>query len=669
MTKYSALFIKGAILLAIFILSVLFACSPWGKHLELLCYDTLFIVRGPKPPSRQVVVVAIDEASFGVFKQRWPWPRRRHAELLETLFREGARVVAIDALFAEPSGPEDDQILSRTVRSHSGVVMAAALELVDAPAYFQGTVVYPLPSLISDSTHVGIINLPLDSDGFVRKAFLSYGAVPSISLAAAKAFLLSKGKNLSHEYESANDEIMVNYAGPPRSISTVSYYQALDPDRYLPKGFFRDKLVFIGLSLLTTPEVDTPVSDHFFFPYSRKGVNVISGVEIQATLAGNLLAGSPIRPLSRPLIWACFIWIAGFMSLVFCRPAFAITATGCMTGVALLMIYYLFLSRNVYVPPVFFLLPLLGGCVVLPFPHLLKMRKDRKYIRDTFSKYVSPKVVEKLLEDPNQVRLGGHMVNASVLYLDIAGFSRMAANMPPDRLVTELSRYLGHFTETILKWDGMVDKYVGDAIMAIWGAPLPQADHAVRACRAALEMRRNLDAFLLEDPKRTNPEMDIRIGINSGDMLAGNVGGKHFLNYTVHGDATNFAVRLEALNKQYGTHILIGRETVEQIGDEFVVREIDRIRMDGSVSNATLYELIGVSSDADEEMQRRIRMFETAKCQYLDREFEAAGDGFSQILSRDDTDGPSHVYLERCLRYQQTPPPDEWDGVTDIRIK
>ena len=668
-TRYSVFYVKVIILPIAFALSVLFAASPWGKHLELLCYDALFMLRGGRSPSEQVVVVAIDEPSFGVLRQKWPWPRKRHAELLEKLFQEGARVVALDILFAEPSDAESDYQLSRTVRSHTGAVMAASLELIDAPDYLHGTVVYPLPSLISEKTGIGIINLPLDSDGFVRRAFLSYGAVPSISLAAVTAFLSSEGEELRGPNESVSNEVMINYAGPPRKIPTVSYYQALDPDRYLPKNIFRDKLVFVGLSLHTTPEVDTPVSDHFFFPFSRNGSNVISGVEIQATLADNLLAGNYILPLPRDVVWSCLIWIAGFGLLISFRPAPALVVTGCLAFALLLTIHYLFLFRNIFLSPLFTLFPLLAGCIVLPFPHLLTMRRDRKYIRDAFSKYVSPKVVGKLMEDPGRLHPGGHMVNASVLYLDIAGFSRMAANMAPERLVSELSRHLGDFTETIINWDGMVDKFVGDAVMAIWGAPLPQADHAIRACRAALEIRRNLDLLHPEAPPGTEGAMEIRIGINSGEMLAGNVGGRHFLNYTVHGDATNMAVRLEALNKRYGTQILIGQGTAERIGDEFVIREIDRIRVDSASGSVALYELMGLSADTDIELKQRIQLYEAARRLYLNRGFEAAEEGFLKILARYDTDCPSRVYLERCRQYRQSPPPDDWDGVSDVRLK
>jgi adenylate cyclase len=308
-------------------------------------------------------------------------------------------------------------------------------------------------------------------------------------------------------------------------------------------------------------------------------------------------------------------------------------------------------------------------CLALPIPHLLRLRREKTQIRNTFSKYVSPKVVAQLIEHPELVRLGGNRVDATVLYLDIAGFSRMATKLSPEALSATLSRYLGHFTESIFNRDGMVDKYVGDAIMAVWGVPLPQPDHPARACRAALDIRRDLAFLLARETLPSDMSLDIRIGINSGAMLAGNVGGDRFLNYTVHGEATNFAVRLEALNKLYGTRILLGENTALQLGEEFLMRKIDCIRLDGNHTHTEIYELIGVALGGDDTILRHIEEFEAARKMFLDRKFREARNAFTKIIADDGMDSVSRVYLERCREYEEKPPSPSWDCVADIHVK
>ncbi|MFH0726091.1 MAG: adenylate/guanylate cyclase domain-containing protein [Pseudomonadota bacterium] len=664
-----ALIARAMVVMGVMIGSALFSISPWGRHLDYLFYDALFCLRGPMAPPNEIVVVAVDEPSFAVFQAQWPWSRDYHARLIDTLFEEGARTVAFDILFAEPADPAGDRQLARSLAAHPNTLLAAAVDIIDDPNYQYQSVVTPHKRLLSDKTPIGGINLPSDADGFVRRAFLKYGAIPSLSFGAAHAVSSGKDRERLESLLYSNHPIWINYAGPPRSIQTISYYQAQDPSKHLPKGFLRDKLVFVGLALQTVPELNAPVADYFPFPYSRSDTKLISGVEIHATIAANLLAGNYIKKPAGGLFWVSLVWAIGFFAIIFPRPGPGLAFIGfTITGTALVS-YFLFSSENIFFPFVPAVLPLIAGSLSAPFPDLFYLRKEKRHIRSLFSRYVSPKVVKALLEDPKRLRLGGVMVDATVMYLDIADFTSMASRMSPEALVKLLSRYLGRFSDIIFNRDGMVDKYIGDAIMAVWGAPLPQPDHPALACRAALEIMEALKDLQRDETAMAGQTIAVRIGINSGRMLAGNVGGNRFLNYTVHGEATNLAVRLEAINKIYQTRILLGDATAERLGNEFVTREIERICQPGQSATVTLHELVGLASGLDPKIIERCRLFEKARGLYLERRFAEACEEFSRLIALDAADGLSLIFHERCRRYISEPPPDSWDGISEIRLK
>lgn len=646
----------------------LVAFSPPGRHMEALGYDLFFLLRGPVPPAKDIVIVAIDEPSLAVIREQWPWDRSRHATLIERLFEEGARAVALDILFAEPSGTIGDQRLADAIQAHPGVIPAACLDVIDTEDYRQQAVIFPPVALSPEKRRCGIINLPVEPDGFVRRVQLRFGNIPALSYRAVEVFSDGGTKKEIDAYSRRHAESRINFIGPPRAMPTVSCYQALDPGRFLPRGFFKGKLVFIGLSLQAAPEIADTSSDHFFHPFARWGGTAVSGVEIHATIAENLLSRRLIHPFRPAPVLYVVIWLVGFSALIRLRPKHCAMIVGGLSAAAVGGGYLLFARYSLYLPTMPMVLPVWAGALAAPFPAVLRLRKEKKNIRAIFSRYVSPAVVEKLLEDPSKLKLGGEIVEATVMYLDIADFTALAAATPPETLVGILSRTLGRFSDLIFQWDGMVDKYVGDAIMAAWGVPLPVADHPAAACRCALELIEALRALNEEEKRLTGTDLHIRIGLNSGRMLAGNVGGERFLNYTVHGEATNLAVRLEAVNKLYQTRILLGQATALALGNAFVTREIDRIRLPGQSSPIAIFELMGLSATLPPGIMELRRGFEAARQLFLDRRFDAAREAFS-ILNRARTDGPTRIFLERCERFKIDPPPAEWDGISEIRVK
>ena len=294
---------------------------------------------------------------------------------------------------------------------------------------------------------------------------------------------------------------------------------------------------------------------------------------------------------------------------------------------------------------------------------------NRNKIKGAFEQYVSTSIVEEMLKHPEKLHLGGVRKFLTVLFSDIRGFTSISEGMESQELVVFLNGYLTEMTEIVLKYHGTLDKYMGDAIMAIYGAPVEQPDHARRACASALEMMSRLRELQATWRAQGKPVINIGIGINSGLMTVGNMGSEKRFDYTVMGDNVNLGSRLEGTNKEYGTNIIISEFTQAQTQGEFVTRELDFVRVKGKREPVRIYELIGQPGDVDADALAAIQQFEAGLVSYRHRQWQSAIEAFSDVLRLRPTDAPSRLYLERCQAYQQTPPPDDWDGVYTMTHK
>ncbi|MFA6011142.1 MAG: adenylate/guanylate cyclase domain-containing protein [Desulfobacteraceae bacterium] len=573
------------------------------SRIESYAYDSLFLLRGPISIPDEIVIIAIDEPSFRVIGKQWPWPRNLHAGLIKSLFDNGAETVAVDIIFSDPSVPKADQDLTATIKNHPKLVLAGGLDQIDRGNYIHQMLVLPYKDFISERSLIGINVLPVDKDGFVRQALLNIDHFASFANLAATVQLADHLPDTTkHNVEDEDKgKININFYDQPGSIKTVSYYQALRPEQYLPKNFFRDKLVFIGFLLQNVPSVSEKQPDHYLVPYSRQNAKTMSGVEVHATIAANLLRNQTIRWVPNPYLIACALFIWGLLIL----SASRLKITGlCLIFVSMLLLtagsaFILFRSYAIYLPVVLIVFPLLTGFTThIGFQYFFLFR-ERRFIHKAFSAYISPVLVKSILQSPEKLKLRGEFVDATVLHLDIKGFTSLAEKLPAQELVQILNTYLGAFAEVVFKQHGMIDKFIGDGIMAVWGAPVTQPNHADLACGAALAMLEKLDE--LNSMQTSSHDIRIRIGINSGRMLAGNVGAEKFFNYTVHGDDVNMAVRLEEMNKTYETQILIGKNTVIRLNEPFVVREIDQVVLRGKQIPVVIYELMGKSFDHPEK--------------------------------------------------------------------
>jgi adenylate cyclase len=319
-------------------------------------------------------------------------------------------------------------------------------------------------------------------------------------------------------------------------------------------------------------------------------------------------------------------------------------------------------------------------CAALPiaellvlFPTVLGYRylteeREKRNIRLAFRYYLTPSVMDAVLADPSLLKLGGEKRELTVLFSDIRGFTSLSEKLAPEQLVHMLNDYLTPMTDVVFENGGTLDKYMGDAIMAFYGAPLEQPDHALRAVKTADSMMRALATLAPEWRAEGLPTLDIGIGINSGPMVVGNMGSESRFDYTVMGDAVNLGSRLEGTNKVYGTHVILSEDTEALVRGQVTTRELDSVRVKGKHKPVRIYELISIGSPPPEWVEA-LEEYRRGLSLYRQRDFEQAAASFERVLERRPGDKPAEMYVRRCRDLQATPPALDWDGVLDLLTK
>ncbi len=306
--------------------------------------------------------------------------------------------------------------------------------------------------------------------------------------------------------------------------------------------------------------------------------------------------------------------------------------------------------------------------VVSVFSDLTEVKK-RKFLEDTLTRYVTKQVVDLILENPESIILDGEEREATVLFSDIRGFTSLSESMKPTEVVQMLREYFRLMVGAVFDFQGTVDKFIGDAIMAIFGAPTPQPNHAELAVRSALNMQTLLQEFNTNRAKEGKTPIHVGVGINTGDVVVGNIGSEERLEYTAIGDAVNLASRLEGINKQYGTAIIISEQTYQQASSCLEVRELDKVRVKGKFKPVKIFEAMGLCGEIAPEIQQLQTNFTRGIEFYRQREWDNAILAFQEALQRVPSDVPSRLYIQRCEAYKASPPDDQWDGVFEMTTK
>ena len=552
------------------------------------------------------------------------------------------------------------------VRSGDGLAPGFALALY---AHSRGL---DIDSIMADAKATGMVSLPgLPAGvGWVPRDWWRPGSTP---VTTAISFPL-------------------RFIGPPSHIVQgeidVGTFQAVASQSavglaYINPDFFRDKIVLLGTGFHDSDKCRTAYYD---LPYSLvaegdqsfpadAAFDYMYGVEIHANAVQNFIEEEYLRSLGAGTTLVLLLTLALTVGgMVFVKGAVWGGAVTLLLGLGTYGGAFMIYMNGLGGIEPYLWIPIIAPAVALGFSYLgstayvaIIEGKEKRFIRSAFGKYVSPTVVGQISENPDALKLGGEKVPITVLFSDLAGFTDMSERMDAEELITHLNEYLSEMTDLVMAEEGTLDKYIGDAIMAFWNAPTPVPDHADRALRCAILMQRKMDdlneRWLVHDSDAET--MLVRIGLNTGEVVVGNVGGKDRFDYSAIGDAVNLGARLEPANKSYGTLVMASENTVRAAKrEDFRLRVLDFMTVKGKIEPVTVYEVLEMAGVAlSPEKEEAIEYYEAGMKAYRGRDWELAREYFKAGVDADPGDGPSKVYLERSNENIANPPPADWDFV------
>ena len=545
-----------------------------------------------------------------------------------------------------------------------------------------------LPKLAEAAASYGFFNIAQDADGTVRHALLviryqDQDFFPSLALQVLRqyenipdqqiaAYIAADGLERiqfgNHELHPWQDgTALINYVGPYRSYPHYSMIDVIQGK--LPADAFRDKIIFVGPTALGLGDLRTT-------PFKQDSAYM--GVEINANILDNLLhTAEPgrtflIRGFNEEIVDIVFIILFGLgLGSLFGRTR-PLTATVMVLAALAAFFGFVYFGFAHWGRWYSFVVP--AATLVASYASITSFRviteeRDKRKIRRTFSQYLSPGVIALIEKDPNEyIRPGGEVKDLTVMFSDIRDFTTLSEGLTPDELVNLLNQYLSAMTDILFRNLGTLDKYIGDAIMAFWGSPFPQPDHAARACTCALEMIASLEKLNQKWVEQGGRPIAIGIGLNTGPVNVGNMGSDKRLAWTVMGDNVNLASRLEGMTKQYRSRIIISESTYDQVADQFVAREVDRIRVKGKKLPVVIYELLAPISKAD-AYAALLEKYNAALDVYRSQNWPEATGMFGELLAEYPDDGPTQVLLQRCIEFLEEAPEPNWDGVYVMKSK
>jgi adenylate cyclase len=447
--------------------------------------------------------------------------------------------------------------------------------------------------------------------------------------------------------------LLINYMGPAKTFPHYSItdiiHGRLSPD------LFKDRIVIVGATA-------TGIYDLRVTPFS----SVYPGVEIHANVIANILHQNFLEHSA----WVTFLDVLSIilfgliigLAIPRVRAVYGIFLSLGIMAAFIALNTFAFIHYRIWLNMIYPLLTIATIYLLITVYRYVTEEREKKKIRGAFQYYLTASVMNEILKDPSKLKLGGDKKNLTVMFSDIRGFTTISEKLSPQELVHLLNEYLTAMTDIVFKYDGLLDKYIGDAIMAVWGDPVDQPDHALRGCRTALEMMNTLTNLQVKWQQEGWPHVDIGIGLNSGEMVVGNMGSAMRFDYTVMGDNVNLGSRLEGTNKEYGTHIIISESTYDAVKQDMFCRELDAVRVKGKKLPVKIYELICEMRDKGSH-EAFVQLFEDGLAKYKDAQWDDAIALFRKVLEIRPDDPPSLLYISRCEDLKVHPPEGVWDGV------
>lgn len=668
------------------------------ERIELKTLDYRFMVRGVRKPDDRIVILGIDKEALDKIKDPMIFWRPHFARVIRSVAQGGARAMGLDFVFPIPitkkvDGKDYDKIMAMALKEADCVILTKTFRLDKER---NGYVVdQPIARLrfAASPNYTGFANLTSDPDNVVRRQNLMISDYKgrghlSFGLAIFSRYLGILGREeirYGREGVQLGDrvipvnkygEMLTNFAGPSGTFNHISFYEAWTvagewPEEKAREYFetnFGGKIVLIGTTnILHQDFKPTP----FFASKDYFEVRSTYGIEIWGNMINTIMQEKYIFQLP---VWMVSMIIL-FMGMVVSYASLRLSLARSLIFVAFLGAVYvvvcvmMFIRSGVWVnivaPSV--TIPLTYA-VVFTYRYTIE-NKQRGMVKHLFQHYLHPSVVNELLKDPDSLKLGGIKKELTIYFSDIAGFTTISEGVEAEELVELINYYLTEMSDIIVKYEGTIDKYEGDAIMAFFGAPLDMENHALLACYAAMESQKRLLEMRKALADRGWPEIEARVGLNTGLVVVGNMGGENRFDYTVLGDDVNLASRLEGANKMYSTNLMVGQRTYELVKDEIVTRELDSIRVKGKTRPVTVYELIARKGETGEGVAELLQCFSRGLAAYKDQEWVKALGHFTDASKVDQDDGPSQLYITRCKGYIKSPPPEGWDGVYEMTTK
>jgi adenylate cyclase len=702
------------------------------EEIRVRIFDTFQRIDPRVKKARPVTVIDIDEKSLAKLGQ-WPWPRTRIADLIANLTRLGAVVIAFDVIFSEPDRlnpdvaadtfrnldeetrgklralPSNDQILADAMR-HSLVVLGesgltSVLSDLDKTLPVTGLAMLgedpqrfmvKFPGLLRNTQVLekaargrGLLTIDPERDGIIRRVPMIMQAqgetMPSLSfemlrvitgtdtifIKSDRAGIVSVGVKGFQVPTDRNGQLWVHFA---RNDSEL-YVSAIDLlEGSVPPEKIRGKLVLVGTSAVGLGDIKTtPVSP------AMAGVEIHAQV-LEAALTKSLLAQPPYGPL---LEFAAAL-ILGILVIAFAPLFGPITLVAVGAFFASLLIgtsWYFYTQQRLLVDFTYPLLSTTSIYLTLIFTSFVREQKQRRQIRSAFGQYLSPALIEQLAQSPEKLVLGGEEREMTIMFSDVRGFTTISESFKndPQGLTALMNRFLTPLTNAILARKGTIDKYMGDAIVAFWNAPLDDKDHQLNGCEAAVDMLERIDELNKQreiEAQEGGPAyfpLNVGVGLNTGVCVVGNLGSDVRFDYSVLGDSVNLASRLEGQSKEYGFPIIVGSHTALAVKDKFAILELDFIMVKGKKEPEVIYAIAGREDTAQSGRFQRLRnlTIEMLAC-YRSRDWEGALAAIERGRRTDEANALEllyNLYEARIKGYQNSPPPEDWNGAFALLTK
>jgi adenylate cyclase len=687
------------------------------NKVELSIRDYMFEIRGPlSVENSPIVLVSVSEEADAEIPEKWPWPTSVHAKLVENLHRAGAKAILFDILFSQNDEFDlsNDTLFAQAIANAGNVILAGEIERIESRDGTELEPIFPIRVLQENSPNpFGLVSTNPHIDGYVRtynfgrnylgKSYFMLGIEGLKVYANIPDSAVSKlDPNSTDPYFHIGDysilrdnlnSFIINFYGPEGIYPQYSYEQVIDDPGYttvmeaeafemnifddpdfgtglLYDEVFKDKIVIIGSTM--------PVLQDFHPTPFASGDFPRPGFEIHAHALQTILDGNYIRKQSE-LSQLSIMALAAFMIVFLVSylnnqfgAGWGFLATIIVMGGYYSLAIYLFLSFQLFVNVSAILITVfLAQVGTIGYEYLHEQREKRR-IKGMFSSYVSPTLVDQMIESGEEPKLGGEDTYMTAFFSDIVSFSTFSEKLEPKQLVTLINEYLTAMTDIINDQGGTLDKFIGDAIVAFYGAPVFIDDHALRACISSQLMEKKLAELREKWMHDGNwPEivhhMQHRMGMNTGEMVTGNMGSERRFNYTMMGDNVNLAARCESGAKAYHVFTMVTettKEEAEKHGNDCLFRKLDTIVVKGRSKPVTMYEIAGLRADAQQQLFDCIGMYEQGMAAYYNQEWEKALGYFKQSLPLEAyQENPSQIFIERCQMMKENPPGEDWNGV------